>query len=113
VPIDQSVTPNFLICLETGSRQVALKRHLRLRLQMSPGEYRSRWGLPPEYPMVAASYGDRRNSVQYLASPRKHGLWRAIVTMFQELNSPVVDDGMLLSGADRAGSKERNAKRGF
>ncbi|WP_407496418.1 MucR family transcriptional regulator [Pseudooceanicola sp. MF1-13] len=60
VRIEDSVTPNFLVCLETGSRQVLLKRHLRETLRMTPEEYRDRWGLPPEYPMVAANYKMRR-----------------------------------------------------
>lgn len=108
VPIEQSVTPNFLICLETGSRQVLLARHLRQTLQMSPQQYRHRWGLPPEYPMVAASYGDRRNSVQFLPPARKHGLWRAFVAMCQELKLPVDEKGALLSAGCGRGRKEKN-----
>ena len=64
VRIEDSVTPNFLICLETGSRQVLLRRHLRETLRMTPQEYRDRWGLPPEYPMVAESYQRRRKAVR-------------------------------------------------
>lgn len=64
VRIEDSVTPNFLICLETGSRQVLLKRHLKETLRMTPEEYRDRWGLPPEYPMVAESYKRRRKAVR-------------------------------------------------
>lgn len=64
VRIEDSVTPNFLICLETGSRQVLLRRHLRETLRMTPEEYRDRWGLPPEYPMVAESYERRRKAVR-------------------------------------------------
>ncbi|MEC7297118.1 MAG: MucR family transcriptional regulator [Pseudomonadota bacterium] len=64
VRIEDSVTPNFLVCLETGSRQVLLRRHLRETLRMTPEEYRDRWGLPPEYPMVAANYLARRAAAQ-------------------------------------------------
>ena len=88
VPIEQSVTPNFLICLETGTRQVALRRHLVQTLRMSPEQYRARWGLPPEYPMVAAAYAIRRKSVQNLPLTRKHGLGTAVVEIFQELFRP-------------------------
>ncbi|MAL99938.1 MAG: hypothetical protein CL583_15975 [Alteromonadaceae bacterium] len=64
VRIEDSVTPNFLVCLETGSRQVLLRRHLRETLRMTPEEYRDRWGLPPEYPMVAESYEKRREAAR-------------------------------------------------
>lgn len=64
VRIEDSVTPNFLVCLETGSRQVLLRRHLRETLRMTPEEYRDRWGLPPEYPMIAANYLRRRSAVR-------------------------------------------------
>ncbi len=60
VPIEQSVQRNFLVCLETGTRIVALKRHLAKRLCMSPEEYRRKWGLPDDYPMVARNYAAQR-----------------------------------------------------
>jgi len=71
VPIEDSVTPNFLICLETGTRQILLRRHLREHLRMSPDEYREKWGLPRDYPMAAASYLHRRNKVVNMHQ-RKH-----------------------------------------
>ena len=64
VRIEDSVPPNFLICLETGTRQVLLRRHLLQTLRMTPEEYRTRWGLPPEYPMIAANYLARRRAVR-------------------------------------------------
>lgn len=70
VRIEDSVTPNFLVCLETGTRQVLLRRHLRETLRMTPEEYRDRWGLPPEYPMVAESYQRRRKAVRHA---ERHG----------------------------------------
>lgn len=60
VPIAASITPNFLICLETGTRQVLLRRHLREHLDMTPGDYRRKWGLPDEYPMAAETYLSQR-----------------------------------------------------
>jgi predicted transcriptional regulator len=60
------VTPNFLVCLETGSRQVLLRRHLRETLRMTPQEYRDRWGLPSNYPMAAANYLRRRQAVAHM-----------------------------------------------
>jgi predicted transcriptional regulator len=59
VPINKSVTPEYLISLEDGRHYKALKRHLR-RLGMTPEEYRTKWGLSPDYPMVAAEYAKRR-----------------------------------------------------
>ncbi|WP_212522747.1 MucR family transcriptional regulator [Actibacterium sp. MT2.3-13A] len=63
VPVEDSVTPNFLICLETGTRQILLRRHLREQLGMSPDEYRRKWGLPGDYPMAAATYIQHRDKV--------------------------------------------------
>ena len=61
VPIRKSVTPEFLICLEDGKKLKMLKRHLRSTYNMTPDEYRSKWGLAPDYPMVAPSYAERRS----------------------------------------------------
>lgn len=60
VPIDCSVTPDYIICLETGRKLVLLRRHLRETLHLTPEEYRARWGLPPEYPMAAPNYARGR-----------------------------------------------------
>ena len=61
VPIRKSVTPEFLICLEDGRKLKMLKRHLRSTYNMTPDEYRSKWGLAPDYPMVAPNYAERRS----------------------------------------------------
>ena len=61
VPIRKSITPEFLICLEDGKKLKMLKRHLRSTYNMTPDEYRSKWGLAPDYPMVAPSYAERRS----------------------------------------------------
>jgi predicted transcriptional regulator len=63
VPIRKSVTADFLICLEDGKKLKTLKRHLRTRYNLSPEEYRRRWGLPRDYPMVAPAYAEQRSSV--------------------------------------------------
>ena len=60
VPIRRSVTPDHLVCLEDGKKLKMLKRYLRARYDMSPEEYRERWGLPPDYPMVAPNYAKQR-----------------------------------------------------
>jgi len=61
VPISKSITADYLICLEDGRKLKMLKRYLRSRYDMSPDEYRRRWGLSPDYPMVAPSYTERRS----------------------------------------------------
>ncbi len=61
VPVSKSVTNDFIVCLEDGRKLKMLKRYLRSRYDMSPDEYRRRWGLPADYPMVAPSYTERRS----------------------------------------------------
>ena len=63
VPIKRSVTPDYLICLEDGARLKMLKRHLRTHYNLSPQEYREKWGLPPDYPMVAPNYAAKRSEL--------------------------------------------------
>lgn len=61
VPIRKSVTRDYIVCLEDGKKLKMLKRHLRTTYNMSPDEYRAKWGLPPDYPMVAPAYAERRS----------------------------------------------------
>ncbi len=61
VPIKRSVTPDHIICLEDGKKLKMLKRHLKTAYGMSPEEYRERWGLPSDYPMVAPNYAKQRS----------------------------------------------------
>ena len=61
VPIRKSVTPDFIICLEDGKKLKMLKRHLRTTYSMTPDEYRVKWGLSPDYPMVAPNYSAQRS----------------------------------------------------
>jgi predicted transcriptional regulator len=61
VPIRKSITPDYLICLEDGKKLKMLKRHLRSTYNMTPDEYRAKWGLPPDYPMVAPNYAEQRS----------------------------------------------------
>jgi predicted transcriptional regulator len=63
VPIRKSVTPEFLVCLEDGKRLKTLKRHLATRFNLTPAEYRQRWGLPKDYPMVAPAYAAQRSAI--------------------------------------------------
>ena len=57
----RSVLPDFIVCLEDGRKMKMLKRQLRTAYNLSPDEYRSRWGLPADYPMVAPNYAKRRS----------------------------------------------------
>ncbi|MDX5329999.1 MAG: MucR family transcriptional regulator [Caulobacteraceae bacterium] len=61
VPISRSVQDDHIVCLEDGKKLKMLKRYLRSRYDMSPEEYRRRWGLPADYPMVAPAYAARRS----------------------------------------------------
>jgi len=63
VPITQSVTPDYIVCLEDGRKLKMLKRHLRASYDMTPEDYRNRWGLPLSYPMVAPNYAKHRSSL--------------------------------------------------
>ena len=61
ISVKKSVTPDYIICLEDGKRFKSLKRHLRTQYNISPDQYREKWGLPPEYPMVAPNYAEARS----------------------------------------------------
>lgn len=63
VPIEDSVHPDYIVCLEDGRRLKMLKRHLRTAYNMTPDQYRERWGLSPDYPMVAPNYAKRRSNL--------------------------------------------------
>lgn len=63
VPIKKSVTPDHIICLEDGKKLKMLKRHLKTAYGMTPEEYRERWGLPADYPMVAPNYAKQRSKL--------------------------------------------------
>ncbi len=71
VPIKKSVTPDYIVCLEDGRKLKMLKRHLRTTYNMTPEEYRAKWGLATDYPMVARNYAAQRS-----AFAKKIGLGR-------------------------------------
>ncbi len=72
VSVRRSVTPDYIICLEDGKKLKMLKRHLRTVYGLSPDEYRAKWGLPTDYPMVAPNYSKQRS-----AFAKKIGLGRS------------------------------------
>lgn len=63
VPVKRSVTPDYIICLEDGRKLKMLKRHLKTAYNMTPEEYRERWGLQADYPMVAPNYARQRSNL--------------------------------------------------
>ncbi|MGO9356382.1 MAG: MucR family transcriptional regulator [Xanthobacteraceae bacterium] len=63
VPVKKSMTSDYLVCLEDGKKFKSLKRHLRTQYNMTPEQYREKWGLPPDYPMVAPSYAVARSQL--------------------------------------------------
>jgi predicted transcriptional regulator len=63
VAVKKSVTPDYIVCLEDGKKLKMLKRHLKTSYNMTPEEYRDRWGLPPDYPMVAPNYAVQRREL--------------------------------------------------
>lgn len=76
VPIKRSVTPDYIICLEDGKKFKSLKRHLRTTYDMTPEQYRAKWSLPADYPMVAPNYAKARSELAKtmgLGQQRKKG----------------------------------------
>ena len=71
VPVRRSVQPDYIVCLEDGKKFKSLKRHLRTDHNMTPQEYRAKWGLKPDYPMVAPNYAASRSELA-----KKMGLGR-------------------------------------
>ncbi|MBB3971892.1 MucR family transcriptional regulator [Hansschlegelia beijingensis] len=63
IPVKKSVTSDYIVCLEDGKKFKSLKRHLRTQYNMSPEEYREKWGLPSDYPMVAPNYAAARSEL--------------------------------------------------
>ena len=74
VSVRRSITPDYIICLEDGKKLKMLKRHLRTAYGLTPDEYRIKWGLPPDYPMVAPNYSKKRSTFA-----KKIGLGRSDV----------------------------------
>jgi predicted transcriptional regulator len=63
VSVKKSITPDYIVCLEDGKKFKSLKRHLRTQYNMTPEQYRDKWGLPPDYPMVAPNYAAARSQL--------------------------------------------------
>src|SRR5262245_25304867 len=63
VPVKRSINPDYIVCLEDGKKFKSLKRHLRTQYSMTPEQYRDKWSLPPDYPMVAPNYAAARSQL--------------------------------------------------
>jgi predicted transcriptional regulator len=63
ISVKKSITPDYIVCLEDGKKFKSLKRHLRTQYNLTPEQYRDKWGLPPDYPMVAPNYAAARSQL--------------------------------------------------
>jgi len=63
IAVKRSISADYIVCLEDGKKFKSLKRHLRTQYNMTPEQYREKWGLPPDYPMVAPNYAEERSKL--------------------------------------------------
>jgi predicted transcriptional regulator len=101
VAIKKSVTPEYIICLEDGQKFKSLKRHLKSHYDMSPEEYREKWGLPRDYPMVAPSYAAARSDLA-----KNMGLGRRAMVAAAQAEAPAT-----VKPAKTRGKQTRKARR--
>ena len=78
VPIKQSVLPDYIVCLEDGKKLKMLRRHLKTAYGLSPEQYRERWRLPADYPMVAPNYAKTRSRLAKKIGLGTHGIGRGV-----------------------------------
>jgi len=83
VSVKKSVTPDYIVCLEDGKKMKMLKRHLRSVYNLTPDEYRTKWGLPPDYPMTAPNYAAERSKFA-----RKIGLGKKAAAVDGQTSGP-------------------------
>jgi len=102
VPVGKSITPDYVICLEDGRKFKSMRHHLK-RLGMTPEQYRTKWGLPFDYPVVAPSFAAIRSE---LAKAQRFGHWRA-----DEFSSGKDGKHGVASRSRNASSKERPSRR--
>jgi predicted transcriptional regulator len=89
VSIRKSVTPDYIVCLEDGKKLKMLKRHLRTVYDMSPEEYRAKWSLPPDYPMVAPVYAKARSALALAAGLGRKPAGKAEEPVVNAVEEPV------------------------
>ncbi len=88
VSIKKSITPDFLISLEDGKKYKSLKRHLRTQYNMSPEDYRAKWGLPKDYPMVAPNYAASRSALAKSMGLGRGGAAKAVAKPVKATRGP-------------------------
>jgi predicted transcriptional regulator len=97
VPVKKSVTPDFIYSLEDGRKFKSLKRHLSSRYGMTPDQYRTKWNLPPDYPMVAPNYAEKRSSLA-----RTMGLGRKVAEAEEAEAAPAAETRPARRGRKKA-----------
>lgn len=73
VPIKRSIEPDYIVCLEDGRKFKSIRRHIQEKYGLTPVEYRRKWGLPPDYPMVAPNYSQRRAEIARILRAKRLG----------------------------------------
>ena len=101
VPVRRSVTPDYIVCLEDGKKFKSLKRHLRTDHNITPDEYRSKWGLKSDYPMVAPNYAQARSALA-----RSMGLGRKRAGGAEGADAP----GDAAQAAPESGARKRGRR---
>jgi len=104
VPIQKSVFPGYIICLEDGKKLKMMKRHLRTTYGLSPAEYRTKWNLPSDYPMVAPSYADHRSALA-----KRLGLGRKAKRVGEK--SPTVQSAVRKGHPARSGPQRKGNRK--
>jgi predicted transcriptional regulator len=104
VPVKKSVTHDFIICLEDGKKFKSLKRHLKSCYDLSPEEYREKWGLPRDYPMVAPAYAAARSDLA-----KSMGLGQRSAAKAPKRSTAAASASSAAKGARGAGKRARNA----
>ncbi len=89
VSAEESITPDYIVCLEDGKKLKMLKRYLKKHYNMSPEEYRKRWNLPATYPMVAPNYAKRRSQLAKDIGLGKHSLARRKTAALGKAKNPL------------------------
>lgn len=109
VPVKRSVFPDYIVCLEDGKKLKMLKRHLKTSYDMSPADYRARWGLPLDYPMVAPTYASTRSTLaKSIGLGRKRSAVQSDADQVQPAEpKPVADEPEVTKGKARRGRGSR------
>ncbi|MGI3902068.1 MAG: MucR family transcriptional regulator [Janthinobacterium lividum] len=107
VPVKKSVTNDYIVCLEDGKRFKSLKRHLHSEHGLSPQEYREKWGLGKDYPMVAPAYADARSNLA-----KTMGLGRKVGTPTMEMPEPEAEEPAPEEAVEAAPETAKKPRRG-